>query len=104
MKQKLGTRWEHAGAGRELAHGVARLERRFVRLPLEHNVAWFDWFAADVTPDWRVLAVIATGEPIPVKPDRLDDTLQLVVRRVLDVVDCVKELRFEDREPALDVD
>ena len=57
MKQKQGTRWEHAGAGRELAHGVARLERRFVRLPLEHNIAWFDWFAADVTPDWRVLAL-----------------------------------------------
>jgi hypothetical protein len=27
-----------------------------------------------------------------------------VVRRVLDVVDCVKEFRFEVREPALDVD
>jgi hypothetical protein len=82
---------------------VTRLEQRFVRLPLEHNVTRVNWLAADVTPDWRVLAVIATGEPIPVMPDRLDDPLQLVVRRVLDVVDCVKEFRFEVREPALDV-
>jgi hypothetical protein len=68
-------RRDHAGASRELAHWVTRLERRFVRLPLEHNVTRVNWLAADVTPDGRVLAVIATGEPIPVKPDRLDDPL-----------------------------
>jgi hypothetical protein len=83
---------------------VTRLEQRFVRLPLEHNVTRVNWLAADVTPDGRVLAVIATGESILVMPDRLDDPLQLVVRRVLDVVDCVKELRFEDCEPAFYVD